>query len=580
MLMRTESGSKGMVITVLLAASLTVVPSWAGAGKGNAGNTTTLEPSLQPAKGGVPAEPTPPIAAELEQLRASVQAQAQQFAEHSRELESERAALNDELQRIVALEAKLGITPKAAEEILPPATASSAALVLPSQPVEEKQVQTPQDWSNRIANLEESVKKIGPVTLSGDLRLRAEPFIGGPADHSLERTRERYRLRFNVDAKLNQDFSGGFTLASGDVNDPISTNQDATGFYTRQPFFIDKAYVSYNPQGFKPLTLIGGKFAYPWYNTELTWDKDLNPEGVAQTLAFNTDTRVLKKVALVGFELPFAQVARTEAANKSIVQSITYGAQLQTQWQLASGLRFGAYSGFYNFHNADPLALALAKASSKNPQTPLSGLLPLQASNGVQNSATTTTAANVVTIAGTAYPTGVTTVTNSQFGSKFALFDSLARFDVTTPSEKWPVAIIGDYVQNLEACSNINNIAPPPANTASIQYNQTTNFPCNSHQRRGYWAEAQVGRAQNKGDWQFDYARIFIEREAVLSNFNYSEIRQGSNVTEHRASILYQLNRNVQLSFTDLIGRPLNFGGTKPPEPWLQRLQFDVLYSF
>ena len=142
---------------------------------------------------------------------------------------------------------------------------------------------------------------------------------------------------------------------------------------------------------------------------------------------------------------------------------------------------------------------------------------------------------------------------------------------MTTSSEKWPVAIIGDYVQNLEACSNVSNIAPPPADT---------NFPCNSHQRRGYWAEAQVGRAQKKGDWQFDYARIFIEREAVLSNFNYSELRQGSNVTEHRASILYQLNRNVQLSFIDLIGRPLNFGSAKPPEPWLQRLQFDVLYSF
>src|SRR5215469_13448502 len=127
-------------------------------------------------------------------------------------------------------------------EIAPTAAVSSAALALTPQPIEDKQAQTPQDWSNRIANLEESVKKFGPFILSGDFRLRAEPFIGGPADDSLERTRERYRLRFNVDAKLNQDFSGGFTLASGDVNDPISTNQDATGFYTRKPFFIDKAY--------------------------------------------------------------------------------------------------------------------------------------------------------------------------------------------------------------------------------------------------------------------------------------------------------------------------------------------------
>ena len=44
--------------------------------------------------------------------------------------------------------------------------------------------------------------------------------------------------------------------------------------------------------------------------------------------------------------------------------------------------------------------------------------------------------------------------------------------------------------------------------------------------------------------------------------------------------VIYQAHRNVQLSFTDLIGRPINFDHTKPPEPWLQRLQFDVIYTF
>jgi len=520
------------------------------------------------------ATPSPELASELQQLKASVEAQARIFEEHSKELENERAALSEELAQIAGIEAKFGIPAD------PSSSLGQASATLASNSQQVPQAQTPQDWSNRIGNLEDAVKKFGPFTLSGDFRLRSEPFIGGPTDHSLDRTRERYRLRFNVDAKLTQDFSGGFTLASGDVNDPTSTNQNVDGFYSRKPFFIDRAYVNYNPHAFKNLTLTGGKFAYPWYNTELTWDKDLNPEGLAQTLAFNVDTPALKKIAVVGFELPFAQVARTATTNKSIVQSITYGSQLQTQWQFAPWLKFGAYAGFYDFHNADPIALALARASAKNPATPLVGALPLGTGNTVQNSIVTTTATNIVTVAGTSYPTGVTSITNAQFASKFALIDSLARFDITTPSEKWPIAFIGDYVQNTLACSNVSNIAPPPANTSTVTYKQTANFPCDARQRNGYWAEAQVGRAQKKGDWQFDYARIFIEREAVLSNLDYSELRQGSNVTEHRVSALYQVNRNVQLSFIDLIGRPLNFGSAKPPEPWLQRLQFDVLYSF
>jgi hypothetical protein len=101
------------------------------------------------------------------------------------------------------------------------------------------------------------------------------------------------------------------------------------------------------------------------------------------------------------------------------------------------------------------------------------------------------------------------------------------------------------------------------------------NAPCNSHQRRGYWAEGRIGRLQQKGDFQFGYARIFIEREAVLGNFNYSEIRQGTNVTEHRVDAYYQLDKSVQLGFTALVGRPL-----ASTEPWLTRLQFDTIYIF
>jgi hypothetical protein len=460
-----------------------------------------------------------------------------------------------------------------------PVVASAAPI--PTEIAIERVAQQQAVLSKKVDKLDSKIKAFGPFTFSGDLRLRDEPFFGGPSNQSQVRDRERFRMRFNVNAKLNNDIDGGFSEASGDVNDPTTTNQTITEFYTRKAFNLDKAFINYHPHQLKYLTLTGGKFAYPWYNTELTWDKDLNPEGLAQTLAFKLNsTPVLKKVAFVGFELPFAEIAGVSVNDKRITQSVTYGGQIQTTWQFAKWLKLSAYSGFYNFHNADPIALALAKANAKSPQTPDTGLLPLGTGNTVQNSIVTTTAANVVTVAGTSYTTGVTSISNAQFASKFGLLDSLARFDIATRSEKWPIAFIGDFVQNTEACANAGNILAAPVNTASIHYTQSTNFACNSHQRRGYWAESQVGRAEKKGDWQFDYARIFIEREAVVSNFNYSDIRQGSNVTEHRAMIQYQADRNIQLAFTALIGRPLNLGSSTPPENWLERLQFDVIYKF
>jgi hypothetical protein len=195
--------------------------------------------------------------------------------------------------------------------------------------------------------------------------------------------------------------------------------------------------------------------------------------------------------------------------------------------------------------------------------------------NPVQDSTYTTTAATVVTIGGTAYPTGVASVTNAQFASKFGLFDSIARFDIDTGHPRLPLSFIGDYVQNTAACGNLPNIVPVPSNTATQTFKQSVNAPCNPHQRRGYWAEGTVGRLQKKGDLQLGYARIFIEREAVLGNFNYSDIRQGTNVSQHRFITFYQFDPSVQLGFTALVGRPL---GTT--EPWLARLQFDTIYIF
>jgi hypothetical protein len=169
----------------------------------------------------------------------------------------------------------------------------------------------------------------------------------------------------------------------------------------------------------------------------------------------------------------------------------------------------------------------------------------------------------------------VTAVSNAQFASKFGLFDNIARIDIDTGHPRLPISFIGDYVQNTEACGNLPNIFAVPANTTTQTFKQAINAPCKSNQRRGYWAEGTIGRLQKKGDWQIGYARIYIEREAVLGNFNYSDIRQGSNVSQHRIASFYQLDQSVQLGFAALIGRPLDTS-----EPWLTRLQIDTVYIF
>lgn len=559
--------NQNVFFTTLALAALTA-GAWAQT------ETASNAAPANPAAVAAPAQP-PVTAADIQELKDALAAQQRQIQALQAQLQTKEQA--EQVRSAALSETPLPTTTSAATA--PPAsTASAAPATVGANLQDTPTVKTQQNAGSsdeRIRNLEREIQGLGPISFSGDVRLRGEPFFGGPSDQDLDRMRARVRARFNAVATLGEQFRAGITLASGDINDPTSTNQTLTGFYTRKAVALDQAFVEFTPKDFKPLTLVGGKFRYPWYNTELTWDKDINPEGVAETLAFNLDTSFLKRIAFIGFQLPFAEIAGTASTDKRITQSITYGGQLQTNWRLTSWLNFNAYAAYYDYRGADSIALALARASTKNPQTPFSGYLPLTSGNLVQDSTYTTTATTIITVNGTAYPTGVTAISNAQFASKFGLFDTIARFDIKTGHPRVPISFIGDYVQNTEACGNLPNIAAAPANTATTTYKQTSNSPCNSHYRRGYWAEGEVGRLEKKGDLQIGYTRIYIEREAVLGNFNYSDIRQGTNVTQHRFTSFYQFDPRVQLGFTALVGRPL---GTT--EPWLTRLQFDTIYIF
>ena len=564
--------NQNLIFTALILAA-TAAGAWA---------QTEIAANASPADGTAPSAPAPappPVtAADIQSLKDALAAQQLQIQALQAQLQSQNQskdqANKDQAPQPVRT-AALSVAPTTTAQTSPASSDSSINIASLQETPSNKTTQNAGSSDERIRNLEREIQGLGPISFSGDVRLRGEPFFGGPTDQSLDRMRARVRARFNAIATLGEQFRAGLTLASGDINDPTSTNQTLTGFYTRKAIALDQAFVEFTPKAFKPLTLVGGKFRYPWFNTELTWDKDLNPEGVAETLAFNLDTPVLKRIAFIGFQLPFAEMAGTATTDKRITQSITYGGQLQTNWRLTSWMNLSAYTGYYDYRGTDSIALALARASTKNPQTPFSGYLPLTSGNPVQDSTYITTATTIVTVDGTAYPTGVNTVSNAQFASKFGLFDSIARIDIDTGHPRIPVSFIGDYVQNTAACGNLPNIVAAPTNTATATYKQTVNAPCNSHYRRGYWAEGTVGRLQKKGDLQLGYARIYIEREAVLGNFNYSDIRQGTNVSQHRFTSFYQFDPRVQLGFTALVGRPL---GTT--EPWLTRLQFDTIYIF
>jgi hypothetical protein len=117
-------------------------------------------------------------------------------------------------------------------------------------------------------------------------------------------------------------------------------------------------------------------------------------------------------------------------------------------------------------------------------------------------------------------------------------------------------------------------------------------------ERSGYWTELTFGRKREAKDWQFNYTFARIEKDAVISAFNESDVRSSTNLLQHKLQAEYLFHSSITGSFTAWIGRLAN--PWENPElvpagvrnactgsdlsnckdPYLKRLQFDVIYKF
>lgn len=116
------------------------------------------------------------------------------------------------------------------------------------------------------------------LKVSGDLRLR------GQADWSDDAGKNRgsmqLRGRLGATFAANDRITIGARLATGDSDDPNSTDVQLSNWLDDLEVSLDMAYLQFN---FDKLTLYGGKFANPFVRTDLVWDGDVNPQGIGAT---------------------------------------------------------------------------------------------------------------------------------------------------------------------------------------------------------------------------------------------------------------------------------------------------------
>jgi cell division protein FtsB len=132
------------------------------------------------------------------------------------------------------------------------------------------------EWASRLA-------------LTGDVRYRYEYIsddtLSATGITAADRYRDRIRARFNATARATDTITVGLGFATTEGGDPRSSNQTLTNVFSRKSLDLDLAYFDWKFATWG--NLVGGKMKQPFFKPgqALSWDNDINPEGIA--VAFN-----------------------------------------------------------------------------------------------------------------------------------------------------------------------------------------------------------------------------------------------------------------------------------------------------
>lgn len=534
---------------------------------------------------------------DLQALRDLVSTQQKQIEAQSRQVQQLQDQLRQVLDSVQQANANSRKVQSGADQ--PRATAAQAQQSAEKAQAAVAQASSAADSANSTAALLETQSKkeqvqltaiqnlVGRFRLSGDVRVRGENFT---QDSTEDRDRARIRVRLGLDGQLNEDFVGGIALATGSQGDPTTSNETLTNAFDRKTIALDRGFITYNPVAHPWLSLTGGKFVYLWQRTSVTGDPDLNPEGFDQKVSFNYNGFV-QNLTVQALELLY---------NESSVGPDSYvlGAQAQTKLQAGP---WSATASVLNQHWNRPDALLQESAFAVGATTTGSsaaGSFPVPG-EGQGCSAV----GNLPKFAPCVFaPNGMTNATyldaagKPHFLSGFDILDVIINNQIQTGSVRFPINILGEFEENLDAASHPLSAAsgnPVLSNLGS--------------QNKEYGGDIGVGRSVRRNDLLFGYAWYRQEQDSVLASIAESDQRAPTNILQNRVYANWKVRSNTLASFTWWHGRTLNtflennaalynnWGGfvnnaavagkstittIGQQEPWLNRFQFDLIYTY
>jgi len=393
---------------------------------------------------------------------------------------------------------------------------------------------------------------VSKFTLYGDIRLRVEEVInhagnndtgafpdfnaintGAPFDTAgnvfspqydvnANRNRERLRARLGAIVDLQDGFTAGFRLATGNDNNPVTENQTfgaaggaQGGDFAKYAVWIDRAYVKFQSTGGdKSWAIYAGRFDNPFFATPLIWANDIGFDGIAMAVpvAAHLNNAVAEDLK------PFLVVGAFPVFNTDLNYSTNDPVKFQSydKWLFAGQIGFDAkVNDDYDFK------LAAALYQYHNIQGQLSSpFVPLNTSDAGDTDASRPSFAQN----GNTYMAirDITPTTSNDEGTidQYQYYGLASKFKEFAVTEKltyhhfdpFEVSLMAEWVRNL--AFDRSQISAEAVNNGG-----TTDYIGGN---TGWIATLQVGTPTSLklGDWNASVGYRYLQSDAVVDAFN------------------------------------------------------------
>jgi len=307
-----------------------------------------------------------------------------------------------------------------------------------------------------------------------------------PQNTTIDRTRERYRIRVGAKIKVNEQIEGEFKLATGNESDPASTNDTLGDTFNKDTVTLDLGYVRWKPLAESlwtgNLAVTIGRMPNPFFSTDLVWDKDVNPEGAAMNLMIPMGPRFKGHLTAGAFSIQEEEWSQQD--------KWLFGGQAGLEYSPRTTLNAQIHASYYDYHNIEGVRNELG-STINNFTAPKS----MQKGN-------------------TLFPIDPLTEELNALIMDYNQFNLTGMVDVGI-FEPIHVIFLADYVKNLGYDENdiyertgVHNV---PEQTTGYQYGIAVGYPT----------------VKELWDWRMSLYYKYLESDAVLDAFTDSDFHGG-----------------------------------------------------